>query len=1021
MMIFMRTHMKTFMWVIICLVVPSFIAVFGYQGVQQRRAVRPAFLVNGLPFTEQAWTQEIQNLRQRIQQQMGQDYDPAAIDDALLRKQAFNTMINRAIVNAKIEQLGLVTTDPEVSEFIQRNYGDPQTGRFDREAYLRELRRMRMVPADFEESIRDQLTLEKLEQLIGHSALVTEREVEEAHAEFSPRLAVGFIPFSVDTHVKDVTATQAELRDYFQAHQERFTKLPEVVVGQVSFEADAFSGRVEASTPELEVFYEQHSAEYALPARAKAEYIRFDGARFRDLVAVDPAEVERYYQENPDRFRSPEKRRIRYVQVDLEKQMETLEVPTEEAREYYNAHRSIYAATPEEVAARHILLRVAPDAGRPVEAAALERIHQIMDQIESGTKTFEAAAKEYSEDTSNAARGGDLGHFTRGRMVPPFEEAAFAAAVGEVTGPVRTAFGWHLIEVYDHRAEVVRSFEEVEGEVKAQLARQRSREAARARMDALRARLAAGELDFQNLGPDWPVMEPAPFPRNATEIDPRLARGDVFVLSRAAFQLMLPGNALSDVVEGSRHAYLLELVEVVGARPLELEEARDEVRRVVAEDRAASLARVEAHAALARIRSSTEGWAAARIEHATWLAETRLFGGQDYLFEFGAAGEDFKRTVLGTPRGEVGLVEGEQIAYVFYVMEKQEERIPSFAEVADQVRDAYRQVQRGEVARDAAIQLWNEVARGEERVGRLAEVVVQMAPEKGWPVRYEELEPFRLEDPPDPSPEYARELRMLREPGDAGYAVIHEDLPGRDRQAAPAESGPIARVVVVELQKSLPKRLPEFEEVQDEVEEAVLAEKAAPLARAEAQRTLDEIKAVLDAGRGRNASGEVDLPAIAREKGYTYIETQPFSRWNPPSELGYFSLAFNRTAAELSPGQISGVVEASELVQPAWRQDEPEGMGPPTEWPTRPRRFMILCRVQLASPVEDLDDEQRIAIRNQLVQQKRNALFQEWLRRENEKADVVVRIRPLLEVAADRENVRQDLYGDQLDEEEEAA
>ncbi|MBE7557979.1 SurA N-terminal domain-containing protein [bacterium] len=882
MMIFMRTHMKTFMWVIICLVVPSFIAVFGYQGIQQRQAERPAFTVDDVPFTAQDWSNQIQNLRNQLQQQMGENFDPDAMDDKRLQKQAFDSLVNQAVIDRTIKELGLVTTDAEVSAEIQRTHTNPQTGRFDRNLYLRELYRRGYPPEMYENQFRHQLTMLKLQELLTQAAQVTEEELDEAYSDFSEQMRVGYLEFPVADYISEVTAGESELREYYEAHKEQFTRLPQVQIGYVPFNAFTFAGQVTAGTDELRTYYEQHATEYLLPARARAEYIRFDAARFRDSVALavgDATEpVEQFYQERPDRFRSPEKRVIRYVHANLDEEMKKIHPSPEEIREYYAAQREVFVATPEEISVRHILIMSHADEDSDSDRRARERCHMVLGEITSGTRTFEEAARQYSEDRSNAEKGGDLGVVRKGlgMMDPDFEAAAFAAAVGEVTGPVRSRFGYHLIRVDSHRDEVIRPLAEVEGEIVERIAREAARTALRARLEELRGRLADETLDPATLGSTWKVSQPPAFARAARQIDSTIG-DDVFIVSRAAFNLTLPAGKLSSVLEGGRNFYLVELVDVQEARQLSLQEAWEDVRRALVEARAGRLAREEAYAALDRIRTSTEGWAAARVQHATWLATTRSFGKDDYLMEFGAAGEKFKNAVLESPQGQVGgPVEGDDASFIFYTLEKSEERIPPFEEVIDRVREAYRQVKRGEVARDAAIDLFNETVRVAGRPGRLKEVVQQFVERKGYSISYEESEPFRREEPIDPAPEFARELKTLREPGDCGYAVVHETAPPRRPGEEDREERPIVRVIVMELQRTFPKRIPEFEEVRDDVEKVVLAERAAPLARAAADQALAEIQAYLASGKGRNASGEIDLSDYTRERGRRLILTLPF-------------------------------------------------------------------------------------------------------------------------------------------------
>lgn len=127
------------------------------------------------------------------------------------------------------------------------------------------------------------------------------------------------------------------------------------------------------------------------------------------------------------------------------------------AREHYLANIEKYM-TPEQVRARHILIRVEP--GKD-DSGAKRRIESIRQEIVAGKLDFAAAAKKYSEDKGSAAKGGDLGFFTRRRMVAPFSEVAFALAPGELSEPVRTFFGWHLILVEEKKPAQTKPFEAV--------------------------------------------------------------------------------------------------------------------------------------------------------------------------------------------------------------------------------------------------------------------------------------------------------------------------------------------------------------------------------------------------------------------------------------------------------------------------------------------------------------------------------------------------------------------------------
>jgi peptidyl-prolyl cis-trans isomerase C len=146
------------------------------------------------------------------------------------------------------------------------------------------------------------------------------------------------------------------------------------------------------------------------------------------------------------------------IQTAIAKIMEEVVVTDSEAEDYYKANQNLFM-NQETVSAKHILVDTA------------EKAAEIMEEIANG-KLFEDAAAEYSSCPSGTA-GGDLGAFSRGQMVPEFEEAAFAMEIGKVSEPVQTQFGYHLIKVEAKNAGSVKPFEEVKDSIKNMLLQER--------------------------------------------------------------------------------------------------------------------------------------------------------------------------------------------------------------------------------------------------------------------------------------------------------------------------------------------------------------------------------------------------------------------------------------------------------------------------------------------------------------------------------------------------------------------
>ena len=130
----------------------------------------------------------------------------------------------------------------------------------------------------------------------------------------------------------------------------------------------------------------------------------------------------------------------------------------EEIKKYYDDNQKMFVQ-PEQIRASHILINADSQASKEEKDKARAKIEDIKKKLEAGGD-FAALAKEFSNCPS-AAKGGDLGFFRRGQMVPPFETAAFALKPGEMSDVVETQFGYHLIKVTDHKPESPIEFEKV--------------------------------------------------------------------------------------------------------------------------------------------------------------------------------------------------------------------------------------------------------------------------------------------------------------------------------------------------------------------------------------------------------------------------------------------------------------------------------------------------------------------------------------------------------------------------------
>jgi peptidyl-prolyl cis-trans isomerase C len=147
---------------------------------------------------------------------------------------------------------------------------------------------------------------------------------------------------------------------------------------------------------------------------------------------------------------------LEYLDKVISKQARVSE---EDIQKYYEENKERFSLK-ESVRARHILIKTNKTMTEQDREAAKKKLENILDQIKKGSD-FAELASQYSEDTATNIKGGDLGFFNRGRMVPQFEHAAFSLNPGEVSGIIETAYGYHIIKVEERRPETTKPLSEV--------------------------------------------------------------------------------------------------------------------------------------------------------------------------------------------------------------------------------------------------------------------------------------------------------------------------------------------------------------------------------------------------------------------------------------------------------------------------------------------------------------------------------------------------------------------------------
>jgi peptidyl-prolyl cis-trans isomerase D len=411
----MRRHKNVLKWSLV-LVVLAFIALYIPASNDSANGAGLNDMVASVEGNEvtvgefrQAYARQMQAYRSAY----GADMDERLLRQLGIDQRIVQQLIEEKVALAEARRLGITASDEEVRQRILAIPAFQENGRFigfDRYRQMLQMQNPPLRESDFEEQVRNSITVEKLQAAITNWISISDADVEAALRERNEK----------------------------------------VKLAVVNFPADKFREGAQATDQEVSAWFEGNTENYRIPEKRKVKYALLDVQAVRDRITVSPQDVQNYFEDNAQQF-----------------------------------------STPEQVRASHILLKTEGKNEEDVRTLA----EDIAKKARAGAD-FAALAKQYSEDESNNTTGGDLDYFSRGQMVPEFDAAAFSLEPGEVSDPVKTSFGYHVIKMADKRAATSRPLAEVQAQIEDQIKWQRAQDEAQRTADDLAAQLKApGDLE----------------------------------------------------------------------------------------------------------------------------------------------------------------------------------------------------------------------------------------------------------------------------------------------------------------------------------------------------------------------------------------------------------------------------------------------------------------------------------------------------------------------------------------------
>jgi peptidyl-prolyl cis-trans isomerase D len=316
----------------------------------------------------------------------------------------------------------------------------------------------------------------------------------------------------------------------------------------------------------------------------RAAFAVLNPRQFAAQVTVSDEEIKAYYERHPQQFESQESASVDYVDVSAGDVAPAGEPAEEELRALYEASPERFRSA-EQRRARHILIAVDQDTD---DAKARTLATELRSRLEAGEE-FGELARRYSDDPGSASAGGDLGWAGKGTYVAPFEDVVFQQSVGDISPPVKTEFGYHVVQLQEIRPGTQRSFDEVQSELAGEARSKGAQEAFFALTEKMddAALENPNSLDAVAAATGRAVQRIDMFTRDG---------GGPFGGNRSVIDAVFSATVLEDgensplIQVGENRAIVLRVVEHRPARLRSLEEVRPDVENAVRTEKAATLA-----------------------------------------------------------------------------------------------------------------------------------------------------------------------------------------------------------------------------------------------------------------------------------------------------------------------------------------------------------------------------------------------------------------------------------------------
>ncbi len=391
--------------------------------------------------------------------------------------------------------------------------------------------------------------------------------------------------------------------------------------------------------------------------RVKISFVRFSPTDFESSVKLDASAMETYFEEHREDYRISEKIKLSYLMIDPDQFKDQVQVSEQEVKDQYEENIAIYTEK-KQVKARHILFKLDQNASEEDEKKVKEKAQKVLEKVLKG-EDFASLARQYSEGPTKE-KGGDLGAFSQGQMVKPFEEAAFKLKKNEVSDLVKTPFGYHIIKVEEVREERTKGIDEVRDQIAETMSKVTRADLAHEKALSLIDQMPyVVDLAQYSAEQGLPIKETAYF----SQKDPIPGIGGDQRLKKSLFSL--EKNEVSELIEFGGKFYIIQVSDRKASTLPGLDEAREKVEHDYTAHLAKAEAKKTAEKYLVELKKGGD-WAELAKTHGRKPETTDFFNRSDPITRIGNAPElqEAAFTLREDKRYPDGAFQGPDGAYV---------------------------------------------------------------------------------------------------------------------------------------------------------------------------------------------------------------------------------------------------------------------------------------------------------------------------------------------------------------------